>query len=273
MSLLSWKGSWGTRKYSQISNTWVQAAWSSQHGKRCPELHIQCNHNQRSVCGNARHASTAPQLRASSAWVTATVTPMCTSGHMKAPWNYWFAYRFGKRSGSLFRSGCSIELSTSFESVGKRHTEQQPESCPGVDAGFSRESSRWVLEHFPYVLLSLVVLMHLREVLSLCARLLQETLRCFPYAVSFLHYCQFTYVCLSSLLSSLPSKQQELHQHPLQGRAQVSSQALKGFLNLDGTFLSNYFFLYCLTQDQGTFVHPESSSESFTETGVSALLI
>lgn len=99
--------------------------------------------------------------------------------------------------------------------------------------------------------------MHLREVLSLCARLLQETLRCFPYAVSFLHYCQFTYVCLSSLLSSLPSKQQELHQHPLQGRAQVSSEALKGFLNLDGTFLSNYFFLYCLTQDQGTFV-PQS---------------
>lgn len=112
-----------------------------------------------------------------------------------------------------------------------------------------------------------------RGPITLCARLLQETLTCFPYAVSFLHYCQFTYVCLSSLLSSLPSKQQELHQHPLQGRAQVSSEALKGFLNLDGTFLSNYFFLYCLTQDQGTFVHPESSSESFTETGVSTLLI
>lgn len=115
--------------------------------------------------------------------------------------------------------------------------------------------------------------MHLPEVLSLCARLLQETFRCFPYAMSFLHYCQFTYVCLSSRLSSLPSKQQELHQHPLQGGAQVSSQAFKAFLALHGTFLSNYFFLYCLTQAQGTFVHPESSSESFTETAVSTLLI
>lgn len=78
---------------------------------------------------------------------------------------------------------------------------------------------------------------------------------------------------LSSLLSSLPLKQQELHQHPLQGRAQVSSQAFKDFLTLDGTFLSNYFFLYCLTQAQGTFVDPESSSKSVTETGVSTLLI
>lgn len=75
-------------------------------GKRCPEPHIQCNHNQRSVCGNARQASTAPQLRASSAWVTATVTPMRPSRHVKAPLNFWFVYRFRKRRGSLLRSGC-----------------------------------------------------------------------------------------------------------------------------------------------------------------------
>lgn len=90
----------------------------------------------------------------------------------------------------------------SSESVGKRHTERQPESRPEVDAGSSRESSRWVLKHFPYLRLSVVVLMHLPEVLSLCARLLQETFRCFPHTMSFLHSCQFT-LCVPLLASIL----------------------------------------------------------------------
>lgn len=44
--------------------------------------------------------------------------------------------------------------------------------------------------------------MHLPEVLSLCARLLQETFRCFPHTMSFLHSCQFT-LCVPLLASIL----------------------------------------------------------------------
>lgn len=151
------------------------------------------------------------------------MAPVPNSRHRKAPLNYSFSCYLRKLGWGLLRSGWSKEVSMSFKSVGNRHLRQQPVSCPAVNAGSSGESSHWVLSCFPCQFLSPLVLLHLPEVRPLCPRLLKTCLgvlltSCLSFPVANLSHERLSYWPSFSIL-----KLQELHQHPLQSKAQAVS--------------------------------------------------
>lgn len=128
---------------AQTCDTLVKTVCSSQHGKCCPEVHTQCDHNQPDICGHDRHVYRTPQLMTYSTWVTAMVIPMFSSRHMEAPlamdlfiilttakWEFikkWLQHKFIKKW-----------LSTSYQSMGERH-KTAAGVMPWSGCWFSRE--------------------------------------------------------------------------------------------------------------------------------------